>query len=126
MKKLFVLAGSAAQVRDFCNDYGVPTTSVIYVTDQTQIRGTQDPAFVVVGSFWQRHDAATLWTALQSQFLNTEATYPPFMIKNLTKPPAPKGGKIPKKNKGTTELDEYDTNHLSHPDTKTFKKIQTT
>jgi len=135
MKKLLVLAGNAAQVRDFCREYQILPNTVSYVNDESHLKGLQGPPFVVVGTFWDRPDAVRIWTELQIHYAGGQTTYPPFMVTggqagNVIK--RGRGRGLPKLKKVTEDealdaLDDYLDGTLvpnSFNDKKTFKKMR--
>jgi hypothetical protein len=131
VKKLLVLSGTAAEARDFCNECGIPLSSIVYVSHAQQTRGLTSPSFVVCGTFWDRHDASEVWTSLQICFLGTGTqTFPTFMTVAAAQVGKPKAT-TPRKKKQWAPLNEdgdFDgpTVPADFGDHKTFKKIRTT
>lgn len=126
-KKLYVLAGTAGEAAHFARAHDIPMSSIAYVSQSFSVRGTHDPAFVVVGSFWKRRDADEVWKDLQMCFAGSdiEPTYPVRMIA-----PPPTMTKTPAKKRISREPDEDDWSFTPTPDDpvvngkKTFRKIQ--
>lgn len=64
-KKLYVLAGSAQEAADFAREHAIPFNTILYLSSDRNIKGLQNPAYVVTGTFWQRKDAPDIWNSVQ-------------------------------------------------------------
>lgn len=73
---LYILAGNAAQAAAFTTEVGMQPTRGRYVSDDHVLRGLRDPHYVVVGTFWQRHDANRIWDTLQAAMMTQEPLIP--------------------------------------------------
>lgn len=62
---IMILAGNYQQYIHWCKDMGVSPRSrmVRYVYDVSDLRGRRNMIFVHIGTFWTRHDAATIYEA---------------------------------------------------------------
>ena len=90
MSKIYLLAGNASQAADWCRQSKTPMSSVRYVSSADHLRGLMDPTWIVVGTFWERHDAVSIWAALVHACTIKPVAppeYEPFLHKKL--PPLP-------------------------------------
>ena len=64
--RLQILSGTAYEAAEWCRRAAKPFNTVRYVASFNHLRGLMDPEYVVVGTFWNRHDAVQIWAALVS------------------------------------------------------------
>lgn len=61
---IFILAGTAPQAACYVREHTGRLSDYRYVSSAHALRGLADPDYVVVGTFWDRPDAITIWQTL--------------------------------------------------------------
>lgn len=64
MTRLLLLSGNAGEAARYLREKNLMPSQVSYISTEDQVRGYENPDFVVLPGFWKRHDCIRIWAQL--------------------------------------------------------------
>jgi hypothetical protein len=85
-QRLLILAGTAAQAGVYMREHNLMPSQIAYAMSEEQIRGYQNPEYVIIGTFWDRHDCIRMWQSLKKCMTDGRVMKAPDHIETFLEP----------------------------------------